>query len=265
MQLKGVRNLVEVSAQADRAVPVILISSVLAAIGPEAAGVDGDNPLPTTGYGCSKLIAERILMETATASSVPKAVIRVGQIAGSETEGINGGGIWSKQEWVPSIIGSSVQSLGVLPRDTGAMNTIQWLPVDRVASIVLDVAGVSYKTPIAQIEGYFYCVNPHKTTWTNLAVSIAQYYGQRIRGLLDWEEWLEVLEKSSENGLGGNPAAKLLDFFKYHINSVEGAQERLSYLMEKDLERTMIASQTLAETKAISSELMAKWCSQWAF
>ncbi|CCF42022.1 hypothetical protein CH063_12131 [Colletotrichum higginsianum] len=204
-------------------------------------------------------------METATASSVPKAVIRVGQIAGSETEGINGGGIWSKQEWVPSIIGSSVQSLGVLPRDTGAMNTIQWLPVDRVASIVLDVAGVSYKTPIAQIEGYFYCVNPHKTTWTNLAVSIAQYYGQRIRGLLDWEEWLEVLEKSSENGLGGNPAAKLLDFFKYHINSVEGAQERLSYLMEKDLERTMIASQTLAETKAISSELMAKWCSQWAF
>ena len=51
------------------------------------------------GYGESKYIGELLLEAGAEKCGVPAVVCRVGQLAGP----VKKGGIWSKQEWLPSV------------------------------------------------------------------------------------------------------------------------------------------------------------------
>ena len=52
------------------------------------------------GYGESKYIAELLLEAGAEKCGVPAVICRVGQLAGPVTKK---GGMWSKQEWLPSV------------------------------------------------------------------------------------------------------------------------------------------------------------------
>lgn len=61
-----------------------------------------------TGYSESKWVAEEILASTTCQTRLPTISIRLGQVAGS------GSGAWNVQEWVPSLIKSSL-SLGRIP------------------------------------------------------------------------------------------------------------------------------------------------------
>ncbi|TDZ54904.1 Non-canonical non-ribosomal peptide synthetase FUB8 [Colletotrichum trifolii] len=186
--IAGVRHLADFSLAAQRNVPVVLVSSVLSAIGK-----------------VGKLVGELILKAAAEVSGLPAAI----------------------QDWLPSIIGSSVQTLGVLPRDLGVMNGIRWLPVDRVARLVLDVAGISEPIPVARITGCFYGINPHKTLWGDVVPEVAALYGDKIGELVDWETWLGVLEDSSAKDLDKNPALKLLGFLKHSM--VEAGMWRINW------------------------------------
>lgn len=51
------------------------------------------------GYGESKYVAERLLEIAAGEFGVSAAICRVGQLAGP----VKKGGMWSKQEWLPSV------------------------------------------------------------------------------------------------------------------------------------------------------------------
>ena len=51
------------------------------------------------GYGESKYVAERLLELAAEEFGVSAAICRVGQLAGP----VEKGGMWSKQEWLPSV------------------------------------------------------------------------------------------------------------------------------------------------------------------
>ncbi len=51
------------------------------------------------GYGESKYIGELLLEAGAEKLGVPAIVCRVGQLAGPVLKG----GVWSKQEWLPSV------------------------------------------------------------------------------------------------------------------------------------------------------------------
>ena len=51
------------------------------------------------GYGESKYIGELLLEAGAEKSGVPAVICRVGQLAGP----VKKGGVWSKQEWLPSV------------------------------------------------------------------------------------------------------------------------------------------------------------------
>ena len=86
------------------------------------------------GYAQSKLIAEQLLDAAATISGVRSIVCRVGQIAGPTTEQ----GIWSLNEWFPSIIASSAK-IGKLPSELGTMNNVDWIPVDLVAKVLVEL------------------------------------------------------------------------------------------------------------------------------
>ena len=63
-------------------------------------------------------------------------------------------------------------------------------------------------------------MNPRTTTWAELAHAVKEFYGDRIKNLVSFREWVDALEKSQSVAEGEvvdvdrNPAVKLLDFFQ---------------------------------------------------
>ncbi|KAI1152952.1 hypothetical protein F4825DRAFT_417250 [Nemania diffusa] len=260
--LRGVRHLVDFAAEADHRVAVVFISSIGAvhhwdpSRGPVPEERMEDWSLPSNGYGRSKMVGSLILDDAATVGDFPAASIRVGQIAGPEA----GSGEWNKHEWFPSIIASSLY-MGVLPKGLGSNNRVDWMPIERVARLVLDVVGAApgRRIEAKEINGYFHAVNPSATTWDNLAPIVQQYYGNRIKQLVSWQEWVDKLENSAVDKaeISANPGLKLIG--SYRGLAVGAAPVVL------DLQRTNERSQAMAEAPMISAELMVRWLRQWNF
>ena len=140
IHLQGVRNLIDWSLYSIRHPLIIFISST-SSVGnwttlhpdkavPEKPICDHQVAQPM-GYGESKHVAEYILGTASERSDVPVTILRVGQIAGP----VATPGIWNKDEWVYSLI-KTPQSLGYFPRN---IPDVDWIPVDTLASIILDI------------------------------------------------------------------------------------------------------------------------------
>ncbi|OTB02092.1 hypothetical protein M426DRAFT_205279 [Hypoxylon sp. CI-4A] len=257
--IRGVRHFVDFSAQAARRVPVVFISSI--------GTVDHwDGPVPerqitdwratSQNYGRSKMVSGLILDEAAEVSGVPTASIRVGQIAGSRYEK----GLWNRQEWFPSIVASSVH-LGALPGNLGAFNTIDWMAIEDVAHLVLDVSGVEEKLPVDQISGYFHSVNPQTTTWQAMVPAVQAFYGDRIQKIVDFKEWIGLLKASQETteDVSKNPGIKLIDSYEGFFFGGEKAHVVFA------MDRTKEYSKTARSLEAITPEMLQHWCKQWNY
>lgn len=257
--VRGVRRLVDFSAGARKAVPITFISSIGTLDGwkepfPVPERMLDDLSIASTGYGRSKLVSSIILDKATKVLGVPSEVIRVGQIAGPLGEK----GVWNRQEWLPSIVASSLY-LGVLPEDLGAMDVVDWTPIESVAKSILEVSGVTSRVALEDTHGYFHGVNPSTTRWRDLALAVKEYYGERIRDLVPFTEWVEVLEASqaAAEDVSRNPAIKLLDTYRA-FSAAEGH-------VDLETSRTQRYSQTMREIGPLSPELMKNWCRQWAF
>ncbi|GJC82972.1 non-canonical non-ribosomal peptide synthetase FUB8 [Colletotrichum liriopes] len=258
--IRGVRHWVDFSLRAAKNVPIIFISSigtVDAWQGPEPVPEKRlmDLSLPSTGYGRSKMVSSLILDEATQRSGVPTAIVRVGQVAGPSSRD----GVWNRQEWLPTIIASS-KYLGVLPKDLGAMTTVNWTPIEGIANLILEVSGIATPVPLQNVNGYFHGVNPRTVPWEKLAEAVKSYYGDNIKKLVPFKEWVQALEESasSTDDMDKNPGIKLLDFYQ-GLASAGGQGVELS------MERTTKSSKTMREMQAVTPELMQNWCRQWAF
>lgn len=111
--IAGVSDLIKISNQSPNKPPILFTSSI-ATVGnwsfkhsgekvPEHAFHDFAIP-SAMGYGESKYVSERLLELAKEQSGVPAAIVRVGQLAGPVTKN----GVWSKQEWLPSVSFRSV-------------------------------------------------------------------------------------------------------------------------------------------------------------
>ncbi|GAB1316823.1 hypothetical protein MFIFM68171_07033 [Madurella fahalii] len=235
--IRGLHNLAEFSCKAAKRVPVVFISSIAT-----VEGWKGPDPVPEQslhnfdismgGYGRSKLVGSLVLEKASDISGVPTEIIRVGQIAGPSTEK----GYWNRQEWLPSIIASSVY---------------------------LARAGVTCKVAVEDINGYFHGINPEKTQWETLAKAVKEFYGDRIKRVVDLDEWVSALERSqtTTEDINKNPSVKLLETYKAWARA---AKEGRGYVA-MDTGRTMNRSKTMREMQAITPELMKNWCRQWRF
>jgi thioester reductase-like protein len=261
--IRGVRHLVDFASAAEKRVPVVFVSSIGTVDGwslpvsvPEQR-ID-DLALPQTGYGRSKLAASLILDAAADRSGVPTASVRVGQIAGPRGRR----GVWNRQEYLPSLIASSVY-LGVLPKHLGAQESVEWIPVEDMSELILDVAGITSTVPVSEISGYFHGVNPSTTRWADLAISLREFYAGRIKELVSLDEWVAALEKSAEmpTDTDKNPAVKLLDTYRSMLTAHQQGRRHAGFQMERTLGR----SPALAIAGPITSELMKNWCEQWGF
>ncbi|KAL7912466.1 hypothetical protein GGI35DRAFT_252691 [Trichoderma velutinum] len=261
----GVRQLVEFSNKATKKVPIVFISSIGTVSGwtcPEPIPEHrlDDLTLPKMGYGQSKFAASSVLDAAVEQSGVSAAIIRVGQIAGARTKK----GAWNPQEFIPSLIASSVH-LGMLPASLGPLDVVEWTPVEDIAGLVLDVAGINQKIPLSKISGYFHGVNPSITSWDEIAKILKKYYGERIKALVPFDEWIRALEASAIDATAEdvekNPGIKLIDTYK-GIDEQRRADIGHVYF---DVNRTVAHSQTMRNLGPIDEALIKNWCDQWSF
>ena len=263
MHIQGVRNLIDFSINSHHQAQIFFISSVGTVMNwsahrkgqvPEEVFDDFSLPLGM-GYTESKFVAERLLAIANTRCNIPVSICRVGQIAGPV---LGSKGIWSKQEWFPSLIMSS-RHLGIIPDSLGNMEIIDWIPIDIICTIIVELA----LQPVAQGKSTtrtYHAVNPSVTTWTAILpyVKAAMHPEPNVVSLATWIKELRASAQSSYTvqGLQTNPALKLIDFYENLLN-VDNASAGLE---TRQSER---ASPTLRELDPIRGEWVVKWMEQW--
>ncbi|KAL7629881.1 hypothetical protein AAE478_001404 [Parahypoxylon ruwenzoriense] len=264
--LRSVRNIADFASKSSKRVAVVFVSSIGSADrwdtsrGPVPEERLEDFGLAAMGYGRSKMIGGLILEHVAKAGDFPAVTIRVGQIGGPRSEA----GCWNKQEWLPSIIASSLH-IGALPYHLGTMNRVDWTPSESIANLVLEVVGVSKKVAPDDICGYYHGVNPFGSSWTDLAPAVQDFYGRdRIRELISFGDWVDRLEQSHVGNaevLDKNPGVKLIDSYRSMSSAHEAGQQPVVF----DMTRTTKYSPTMKSISAVTPELMKHWCKQWGF
>lgn len=140
--VNGVRQFIDFSVHSIYGASIFFISTISTVMEwpvnhtrkmPEAVIDDWSLPQPI-GYAESKHVSERLLEEASHVSGVPVDICRVGQVAGPTSQM----GRWSMREWFPSLVASSA-FMGVIPENLGPMEMVDWVPVDLLANVILDL------------------------------------------------------------------------------------------------------------------------------
>lgn len=220
-----------------------------------------------TGYGQSKLVAERLLSHASRAIGLPVSIIRVGQLSGPVLHGAAQGN-WTEREWLPSLIRSSI-SLRALPENLGPIEDIDWVPVDLAAVVMSELCLnlVQQTRDRSSDARFFHLVNPHCTQWSTLVPSIMANMDSSVR-CVKFVEWVTMLKQgaSTADGFrgvdeGSNPAAKLIDFFdNLQDRAIRFPKAKTTLL---DTKETVKVSKTLASLKPVDEGWMSLWMRQW--
>jgi thioester reductase-like protein len=260
--IQGVRNLIELAKQATQDLRIYFISSISAAGNwtaipgarlrvPEAE-ID-DWKIARFGYGQSKLVAERLLAEASRGRGLTVAVSRVGQVSGPVDRNE---GAWPAQEWLPSLIASS-KYLGLVPNALGPLDDVDWIPVDRLASAILELCLDEQKSGTVR---YHHLANPHAVPWKELAPAVLDKLPTGVK-LVDLPTWVDALGASSRGNLSLNSAAKLMPFFEnLKEKTIQSPKARAATL---EMKHTCRLSSTLANLEPVSRKWMALWMRQW--
>ena len=199
----------------------------------------------------SRSLYERHLVQNFSRSSgIPSAILRTGQIAGP----LEGNGVWNRNEWLPSIVTSS-KHLGALPETLGTFEAVDWIPVDVLALIMLELVKNTLRQNSMRTMVYN-LVNSRTTIWSALVPHVQTIAG--IEKLVALREWVEILEQSSLESNGAiveiNPALKLLDFMR-GLSLKEGPSNARSMYEVKALLRD---SQQASELTKVIVEWIGK-------
>ena len=164
----------------------------------------------------------------------------------------------------PQIIISSAH-LGVFPATFPSRDRIDWLPVDKLATILLDVletASSPTTDPEAQDSGtqVFHIVNPHAASWhADWAPAVAAALGVQT---VEFAEWVSALRRSADDAIASgnidlecNPAIRLLEFYE---GTVVADSPRM--LTSRRAEE---ASPALKAVGSVGEEWLRVWLEQW--
>ena len=259
--IRSVRNLVDWAVQSPKH-PRILYVSSLASVSqwplyhegpvPETA-IDDFKIAQDLGYGESKHVAERILQEAAVKSGVSVGILRVGQIAGSTKLS---GTTWNPAEYLPSLIKTSF-ALGRVPDALPA--AIDWVPVDLLASILVDIIHGTRGTAKLEI---FNLVNPKATTWEELLPALQSHKEDAPLLPTAFKHWIGLLSRVDVNNsqeLAAMPAAKLIEFYQ---GMIEDGQQHDGRLL-CDTKNGQAVSETMRDLQPVDQEMMEIWLRQW--
>ncbi len=85
-------------------------------------------------YAQSKQLAELLFAHASQLYGLPTTVCRIGQIAGPVK---SDKGRWNPKEWFPSVL-MSCKALGKVPETLGAMDCMDWIPVDLLGDMLVE-------------------------------------------------------------------------------------------------------------------------------
>ncbi|KAI1772877.1 acetyl-CoA synthetase-like protein [Hypoxylon cercidicola] len=289
--IAGVARLLELARRGLRRPALFFVSSIAAAMGaarrvPEAVLPDPAQLVLRQGYARSKYVGERLLDAYARATGRRAAVLRVGQVAGP----VQLAGAWNRREWFPSLV-RSAKHLGALPRSLGSSSRVEWVPVDALSRIVLEVVDdVNSNRPRTEGGGalVYNLVNPTPVDFASLLPALQPAVAPATTPLADW---IERLEHSSRGRAArrtpaeDNPAVKLLDFYRSlvpHGGAVNGNGKRAvdgdsgssgdgdgggggedDY--EWRVDNLLAASPTARALEPVNVEWVRLWVDRWGF
>ncbi|KAJ5746276.1 Male sterility NAD-binding [Penicillium odoratum] len=281
--IRGVRHLIDFSLSSNHKASLFFVSSIatVSHLRSDDAIPEKSNHILSTrldGYGSAKHVSELILEDAVALSGVNASICRVGQIAGPVLRGPEKG-MWGKHEWVPTMIASS-KYLGVLPSTLGSLSKVDWIPVDLLADILVQLSGATSNSThgFVGIDSVgaasksatntfpvYHAVNPNAVEWASLVPIVAKHLGQSVK-IVSWAEWVDALRNSRSTAtavlsLAQNPALKLFDFF----DSLAKAGEKGEEWPVLETKETLKRSPRLAEVKPVSEEWMKLWLDQWKF
>ncbi|KAF2113570.1 hypothetical protein BDV96DRAFT_601064 [Lophiotrema nucula] len=269
VHIRGMQNLINFSKSSRRHPHIIFISSISSvgnwhAILGDGRGDSGKKIVPEKiaptpavaqpfGYAESKAVAEKVLAGAALEpGGVKTSILRIGQIAGPIGEG--NGGRWNEHEWFPLLLKTS-KSLGKIP-DASALDNIDWLPVDFLASVIADIT-LSLDEQALQV---YHLVNPSLTTWAELLPAVQKLIGNTHS--VSMEEWVSELEQVDENdreAVAAKPAVRILDFFR--------GMQKLKYIGTSDVilstGNAQRCSPRLGQLGPVRPEWVERWIDDW--
>ncbi|KAI6085965.1 acetyl-CoA synthetase-like protein [Hypoxylon rubiginosum] len=299
--IAGLANLLELAHNGRKQPALFFVSSIAAGMGdsrsvPEAVLSDPSKLVLRQGYARSKYAGERLVDAYAAATGRKAAVLRVGQVAGP----VELGGAWNKWEWFPSLV-RSAKFLGALPRTLGTSSRVEWVPVDELSQIILevvdDVNNSNSNPNIAATNGrkrngeggahVYNLVNPTPVDFSSLLPALQPAIAPSVTPFADWVERLEHSSHdraARKTAAEDNPAVKLLDFYRSLIpasGAVNGNGKRVvngdsdvengsgggggedDY--EWRVENLLAASPTARALKPVNTEWVKLWVDRWGF
>jgi thioester reductase-like protein len=217
--LAGLQNLLALSLSTisgQQPANLVLCSSIPAAMGTLPPALIPSTPLEfsqasSTGYGRSKLVAEKIIERALKDSGVRAKVVRIGQIVPTRKDGANK--LWNENEMIPLLI-RSAHVIRALPDRLSSGDSCNWIEVDAVVSMISQVAGFSKERVNREREEkiLYNVVHPKYFSWRD------EFLPKLKESVMVFEtvgckEWLQNI-RDSEYDLVKNPSRKLLGFWE---------------------------------------------------
>lgn len=260
VHVAGIRRFIDFSATSARGAEIMFVSSVGsvalgAALGPVPEQVIRDNSFPSrSGYAESKYVAERILEAATSASTgrVSTTILRVGQIAGP----VNAASrldVWNAREWLPSLLASS-KTLGALPSTLGRYERVDWIPVDTLDKILVQLLEFNAQRPRQPEPSVYHLINPAAVTWNEGILPIVKKQ-LGISRVVSLEEWVQLIASGpgADDVTKPNPAIKVHTFFQGLVSH----SVSLEALCQTEV--TARASPRLKELGPVRAEWVKKW------
>lgn len=256
--IAGVRHLIDLSANSERRPRIVFISSVASVLGwkdsqkvPEEI-ILSESVAAKNGYAQSKHIAERILYEASQTVGIQVTVVRLGQIAGPTSAGV---GTWNSLDWVPQVIHTS-KSLGVVPKTLGMADDVDWVPIDRLPDVLVDLIHHDLKKP--ERFQIYHATNPNPVSWGSLLPAICHRLGPDVQ-LVSYQQWLTMLR--NKNG----HAEDVKDFPALRLMGWLGQLDGPVGVKLPSLSTDIIAksSRTFSSLESICGTWMENWMESW--
>lgn len=273
--LRSVRELVDISSLSPLRPRIVFVSSVSSV--QEWAAVFPDRPVAEVplesykiasplGYGQSKHVAERTLTRASKVSGTPATILRVGQVAGP-THPSSGGGKWSTDEWIPSLVTIS-KTIRLIPAD---IPPIDWVPVDLAGRVIVELAlGAHADSGHDQVPlRVFNVVNPNLSKWSMFAEVLQRRLSTgesgaegrcRQTSLTEWVETLIHTDPRTMSDAEARSSTKILPFFQ-HL--AETAARGIDLHPKFDTAEAQRSSRTMDEMREIDERLVYQWLEQW--
>ncbi|KZS90163.1 acetyl-CoA synthetase-like protein [Sistotremastrum niveocremeum HHB9708] len=211
VHVAGVRHLIDLALRSPRVKcpRLVFLSSIATVSQYNSGGKVPETPfedasITKMGYGVSKFVGERIVVNAVNAAGLNGTVVRIGQISGATI----GTGAWSTSEHIPILLKSSV-AIGMVPGD---LPDPRWIPADVTAHVIISLSF----NPAAKALDYFHLENPDVTPWENICL-VLRSHGSREIHSVPMKDWITEVRRRSQDpnfNAADIPASRLLEFFE---------------------------------------------------